>query len=159
MLLKAKSTLPHRQHEPGTGRVSPSCLRGAGRWAGPILAQPSIGLGHPPHAPEHFGLWQLPKRASSPHTTRQTPRLQPKQRPQALLCPPQRLARSCRRSIMAAPKKIDYDRIEPGWRAGLLSPHQLAAAYTEETGQKVSHAAIIKHFKKAGIARPVFQDQ
>ena len=54
---------------------------------------------------------------------------------------------------MAAPKKIDYDRIEPGWRAGLLSPHQLAAIYTEETGQKVSHAAIIKHFKKAGIAR------
>ena len=54
---------------------------------------------------------------------------------------------------MAAPKKIDYDRIEPGWRAGLLSPHQLAAIYTEETGQKVSHAAIIKHFKKSGIAR------
>ena len=54
---------------------------------------------------------------------------------------------------MAAPKKIDYDRIEPGWRAGLLSPHQLAALYTEETGQKVSHAAIIKHFKKYGIAR------
>ena len=54
---------------------------------------------------------------------------------------------------MAAPKKIDYDRIEPGWRAGLLSPHQLASLYTEETGQKVSHAAIIKHFKKSGIAR------
>lgn len=54
---------------------------------------------------------------------------------------------------MAAHKKIDYDRIESGWRAGLLSPHQLAAIYTEETGQKVSHAAIIKHFKKAGIAR------
>lgn len=54
---------------------------------------------------------------------------------------------------MAAPKKIDYERIEAGWRAGLLSPHQLAAIYTEETGQKVSHAAIIKHFKKAGIAR------
>ena len=54
---------------------------------------------------------------------------------------------------MAAPKKIDYDRIEPGWRAGLLSPHQLAALYTEETGQKVSHAAIIKHFKKSCIAR------
>ena len=54
---------------------------------------------------------------------------------------------------MAAPKKIDYDRMEPGWRAGLLSPHQLAALYTEETGQKVSHAAIIKHFKKSGIAR------
>ena len=54
---------------------------------------------------------------------------------------------------MAAPRKIDYDRIEHGWRAGLLSPHQLAASYTEETGQKVSHAAIIKHFKKQGIAR------
>ncbi|MDH5857790.1 hypothetical protein [Lampropedia aestuarii] len=54
---------------------------------------------------------------------------------------------------MAAPKRIDYDRIESGWRAGLLSPHQLAAKYTEDTGQKVSHAAIIKHFRKAGITR------
>lgn len=54
---------------------------------------------------------------------------------------------------MAAPKKIDYDRIEAGWRAGLLSPHQLAAAYTEETSQKVSHAAIIKHFKKNDVPR------
>ncbi len=58
---------------------------------------------------------------------------------------------------MAAPKKIDYDRIEPGWRAGLLSPHQLAAAYTEETGQQVSHTAILKHFKKQGIARDLSQ--
>lgn len=58
---------------------------------------------------------------------------------------------------MAAPKKIDYDRIELHWRAGLLSPHQLAAKYTEETGQKVSHAAIIKHFKKQGIARNLSQ--
>lgn len=54
---------------------------------------------------------------------------------------------------MAAPKRVDYDRIEAGWRAGLLSPHQLAAAYVEETGQPVSHAAIIKHFKKHGIPR------
>ncbi|RRD43543.1 hypothetical protein EII18_03080 [Comamonadaceae bacterium OH3737_COT-264] len=58
---------------------------------------------------------------------------------------------------MPAPKKIDYDRIEAGWRAGLLSPHQLAAKYTEETGQKVSHAAIIKHFRKEGIARDLSQ--
>lgn len=58
---------------------------------------------------------------------------------------------------MAAHKKVDYDRIEPGWRAGLLSPHQLAAKYTEETGEKVSHAAIIKHFKKQGIARDLSQ--
>lgn len=58
---------------------------------------------------------------------------------------------------MAAPKKIDYARIEAGWRAGLLSPHQLAAKYTDETGQTVSHAAIIKHFKKQGVARDLSQ--
>lgn len=58
---------------------------------------------------------------------------------------------------MAAPKKVDYDRIEADWRAGLLSPHQLAAKYIEETGEKVSHAAIIKHFKKQGIARDLTQ--
>lgn len=53
------------------------------------------------------------------------------------------------------PKKdpIDYTRIENGWRAGILSPRQLAAQYTEETGQKVSHAAIIKHFVKEGVPR------
>ena len=50
-------------------------------------------------------------------------------------------------------QKIDYDCIERGWRAGILSPRQLAAAYEEETGQKVSHAAIIKHFTKLGIPR------
>lgn len=54
---------------------------------------------------------------------------------------------------MAARKRVDYDRIEAGWRAGLLSPHQLAAQYTEETGEPVSHAAIIKHFKKQGTPR------
>lgn len=50
-------------------------------------------------------------------------------------------------------KKVDYDRIEAGWRAGLLSPRQLAAAYTEETGEAVSHAAIIKHFTSRDIPR------
>lgn len=54
---------------------------------------------------------------------------------------------------MAAPKKIDYDRIEPGWRAGLLSPPQLAVEYTAATKVSVSHAAIIKHFKKLGVPR------
>jgi len=54
---------------------------------------------------------------------------------------------------MAAPKKIDYERIEPGWRAGLVSPAQLASEYTEQTGVSVSHAAIIKHFKKLGVPR------
>ncbi len=54
---------------------------------------------------------------------------------------------------MAATKKVDYARIEPGWRAGMLSPRQLAAQYTEETGDPVSHAAIVNHFKKAGIDR------
>lgn len=54
---------------------------------------------------------------------------------------------------MAASKKVDYVRIEAGWRAGILSPRQLAAQYTEETGDPVSHAAIISHFKKVGIER------
>lgn len=54
---------------------------------------------------------------------------------------------------MAAKKKIDYARIEPGWRAGLKSVSQLAEEYTAETGTKVSHAAIIKHFKKLGVPR------
>ena len=54
---------------------------------------------------------------------------------------------------MAANKKVDYARIEAGWRAGILSPRQLAAKYTEETGDQVSHAAIINHFKRAGIDR------
>ena len=54
---------------------------------------------------------------------------------------------------MAATKKVDYARIEPGWRAGILSPRQLAVQYTEETGNPVSHAAIVNHFKKAGIDR------
>lgn len=54
---------------------------------------------------------------------------------------------------MAAPKKIDYERMEPDWRAGLLSPRQIAAKYTEATGQAVSHAAVIKHFTKENIQR------
>jgi hypothetical protein len=54
---------------------------------------------------------------------------------------------------MAAPKKVDYERIEPGWRAGIKSPPQLAAEYTADTGVSVSHAAIIKHFKKLGVPR------
>lgn len=50
-------------------------------------------------------------------------------------------------------KSVDYDRIEAGWRAGILSPRQLAAQYTEETGDSISHAAVIKHFNKQGIPR------
>ena len=54
---------------------------------------------------------------------------------------------------MAAPKKVDYDRIEPGWRAGILSPAQLAEEYARSTGTPCSRAAVIKHFTKAGIPR------
>lgn len=54
---------------------------------------------------------------------------------------------------MAAPKKVDYERIEPGWRAGILSPAQLAAKYTADTGTPCSRAAIIKHFGKLGVPR------
>ena len=54
---------------------------------------------------------------------------------------------------MAAKPKIDYERLEPAWRAGVKSPRQLAAEYTEETGVSVSHAAIVNHFKKLGVPR------
>lgn len=54
---------------------------------------------------------------------------------------------------MAAPKKVDYDRIEPGWRAGLKSAEQLASEYSRETGIKVSAAAVRKHFGKKGVPR------
>ena len=36
---------------------------------------------------------------------------------------------------MAAPRIIDYGRIEPGWRAGKLSVQQLADEYEKATGQ------------------------
>lgn len=54
---------------------------------------------------------------------------------------------------MAAPRIIDYSRIEPGWRAGILSVQQLADDYREATGQAVTVQAINKHFKKLGIPR------
>ena len=54
---------------------------------------------------------------------------------------------------MAAHKKVDYERIEPAWRAGLQSPAQLAAAYEKDTGVSVSGHAIVKHFKKRDIPR------
>jgi uncharacterized protein YbjT (DUF2867 family) len=54
---------------------------------------------------------------------------------------------------MAAPKKVDYEAIEPGWRAGIKSVAQLAAEYTEATGIKCSRPAIIKHFAKLGVPR------
>lgn len=54
---------------------------------------------------------------------------------------------------MAAQKKVDYEAIEPGWRAGIKSPAQLAAEYTEATGISVSRSAIIKHFDKIGVPR------
>jgi hypothetical protein len=54
---------------------------------------------------------------------------------------------------MSAKQRIDYDRIEPGWRAGIKSPAQLAAEYTAATGETVSRVAIKKHFEKAGIPR------
>ncbi len=54
---------------------------------------------------------------------------------------------------MAAPRIIDYGRIEPGWRAGILSVQQLADEYQEATGQTITLTAINKHFKKLGIPR------
>lgn len=54
---------------------------------------------------------------------------------------------------MAQPRRVDYDRIEPGWRAGISSPAQLAEEYKDATGEPVSRVAIIKHFGKRGIPR------
>lgn len=54
---------------------------------------------------------------------------------------------------MAAPRIIDYGRIEPGWRAGKLSVQQLADEYEAETGRSVTLQAINKHFKNLGIPR------
>ena len=54
---------------------------------------------------------------------------------------------------MPARAKVDYDRIEPDWRAGIKTPRQLADEYTAATGVSVSHTAIIKHFAKAGVDR------
>ncbi len=54
---------------------------------------------------------------------------------------------------MAAPRIIDYGRIEPGWRAGKMSVQQLADEYEQATGQAVTLQAINKHFKKLGIPR------
>ncbi len=54
---------------------------------------------------------------------------------------------------MAAPRIIDYGRIEPGWREGLLSVPQLAEEYEKETGQPVTRQAINKHFMGLGVPR------
>jgi len=54
---------------------------------------------------------------------------------------------------MPAARKIDYAHIEAGWRAGIKSPGQLAAEYTEATGISVTPQAIRKHFSKLGVPR------
>ena len=54
---------------------------------------------------------------------------------------------------MAAPKRIDWERIEPEWRAGIKSVLQIAADYIEKTGTNVSHTAINKHFKTLKVPR------
>jgi hypothetical protein len=54
---------------------------------------------------------------------------------------------------MAAPRKIDWERIEPDWRIGIKSVLQIAADYEAATGQKVSHTAINKHFKQLKVPR------
>lgn len=52
-----------------------------------------------------------------------------------------------------APTQVDYDRIEPGWRAGIKSIAQLAEDYTKETGKPVTKQGVAKHFKGRGIER------
>ena len=50
-------------------------------------------------------------------------------------------------------KRIDYERLEPAWRANRISVLQMSQDYENETGQSVSHTAINKHFRKLGIKR------
>lgn len=53
-----------------------------------------------------------------------------------------------------AAKRVDYDQIEPGWRAGRLSPQKLADEYMQANpGCRVTRQAICSHFDKAGIGR------
>ena len=55
---------------------------------------------------------------------------------------------------MSKPRKIiDWERIEPEWRAGIKSVLQVAADYEVATGQTISHTAINKHFKSLGVTR------
>lgn len=54
---------------------------------------------------------------------------------------------------MAAKSRVDWEAIEPDWRAGIKSVTQIATEYTETTGIPVSHTAINKHFKKLGVPR------
>jgi hypothetical protein len=55
---------------------------------------------------------------------------------------------------MAAKKKnIDWEAIEPAWRAGIKSVMQIADDYYQATGQTISHTAINKHFKALGVPR------
>lgn len=54
---------------------------------------------------------------------------------------------------MAAHRRIDWERIEPPFRAGIKSVLQIAADYLEATGTSVSHTAINKHFKDLGVTR------
>lgn len=54
---------------------------------------------------------------------------------------------------MAAKRKVDWDRIEPDWRAGVKSVQQMADEYTEATGISVTRGGINKHFKELGVER------
>lgn len=49
--------------------------------------------------------------------------------------------------------RVDWERIEPAWRAGVKSVLQIAAEYEDDTGKSISHTAINKHFKKLGVPR------
>lgn len=54
---------------------------------------------------------------------------------------------------MADRKPIDWEAIEPDWRAGVKSVLQIAADYEKSHGRKISHTAINKHFRELGIPR------
>lgn len=53
----------------------------------------------------------------------------------------------------AVKRPVDWEAIEPDWRAGIKSVLQIAADYAKGSGVSVSHTAINKHFKKLGVPR------
>ncbi|MCK5606911.1 hypothetical protein KAR91_33725 [Candidatus Pacearchaeota archaeon] len=54
---------------------------------------------------------------------------------------------------MAPRVTIDWEMVEPEWRAGVKSLSQICVWYEKATGKTITKPAISKHFKKLGVPR------
>ena len=54
---------------------------------------------------------------------------------------------------MAPKVRVDWEMIEPEFRANVKSLPQICAWYKDQTGDTVTRPAISKHFKKVGVTR------